>query len=391
MSLLDRPLPRWGKLLLRLPLVLYRLRLGRLLGHRFLVVVHRGRRTGTLYRTVVEVVRWNGASREAVVASGWGERSSWWRNVQAEPAVEVWLAGERFAPEQRVLDLDERVEALRDYQQEHPRATRILGPLLGLDGGEAAIAAAARRFPMVAFRAPARRPSRRYLSPAQARRVYDRIGRAQDLQALYERRPTEELLTRADFEHARAVFELGYGTGAFAERVLARLPPESRYAGTDVSPRMHELARRRLSRHLVRAELHLSDGSLHFPFEDAAFDRFVANYVLDLLAPDDIDLVLREARRLLAPGGLLCLVSLTPGAKGAAHLATRVWWALWSLRPEVVGGCRPIRLADRLEPGEWALRYHAVVTSFAISSEIVVAEKDAVVSVPGSGRRPGGR
>jgi hypothetical protein len=47
-NLLERPPPRWGKQLARLPLVLYRLRLGRLLGHSLLVVVHRGRRSGRL-------------------------------------------------------------------------------------------------------------------------------------------------------------------------------------------------------------------------------------------------------------------------------------------------------------------------------------------------------
>ena len=60
----------------------------------------------------------------------------------------------------------------------------------------------------------------RFLTAEQARRVYARIGRVQDLQSLYEHGATEELLAHAGFEHAQAVFELGYGTGAFAERVL---------------------------------------------------------------------------------------------------------------------------------------------------------------------------
>jgi len=109
-TLLERPPSRWLKRLAQLPLVLYQLRLGRLLGHRFLVVVHRGRRTGTLYRTLVEVVRWDPVRGEAIVASGWGERASWYRNLLAAPAAEVWRAGERVVPEQRFLELDERVE-----------------------------------------------------------------------------------------------------------------------------------------------------------------------------------------------------------------------------------------------------------------------------------------
>jgi len=138
---------------------------------------------------------------------------------------------------------------------------------------------------------------------------------------------------------------------------------------------MNALAGRRLRRYSGRVELHLSDGSLHVPLENNAFDRFVANYVLDLLSPKDIDLAVHEARRLLAPGGLLCLTSLTPGATAPARLLTRVWQGVWSLRPELVGGCRPVQLAGHLDPHLWTTRYHAIVTSFGISSEIVVAAK----------------
>jgi ubiquinone/menaquinone biosynthesis C-methylase UbiE len=221
------------------------------------------------------------------------------------------------------------------------------------------------------------RPRRaRYLSADQARRVYDRIGRIQDLQAVYEHRATAELLVHADFEHATAVFELGYGTGALAARLLNRhLLAGSHYVGVDVSPKMHELASRRLGGHQERVELRLSDGSLQLGFEDASFDRFVAGYVLDLLSDKDIDLALREAQRLLGSGGLLCLTSLTFGATVAARGVTRLWQAIWSLRPELVGGCRPIRLADRLRPELWTIRHDRVVTTFGISSEVLVAAK----------------
>jgi deazaflavin-dependent oxidoreductase (nitroreductase family) len=376
-TLLEHPLPRWGKELARLPLLLYRVRLGGLLGHRFLVIVHRGRRSVRLYRTVVEVVRWDAAQQEAVVATGWGEQSSWLRNLRAEPAVEIWLAGERFAATQRFLGPEERLEALRGYAREHPHATRLLGPLLGV-GDEGSLAAAAERLPMVAFglRRRALEHQPRYLTAAQARQTYDRVGRVQDVQAVYEHRATSELLAHADFEHAQAVFELGYGTAAFAQRVLDRhLPPDSRYVGVDVSPRMRRLATRRLRRYEQRSTLSLSDGSFAFPYESGTFDRFVANYVFDLLSPAAIELALGEAYRLLEPGGLLCVTSLTFGATPPARVLTRVWKALWAFQPELVGGCRPIRLDEHLDPAAWTRRYHAVVTTLAVSSDVLVAER----------------
>lgn len=214
----------------------------------------------------------------------------------------------------------------------------------------------------------------RYLTAEQARRVYDRIGRVQDLQSVYEHRAIAALLAHCDLEHAHAVCELGHGTGTLAHRLLARhLTAGARYTGIDVSPRMHGLAARRLRDFSSRVELQLSDGSLRLPFADGTFDRFVATYVLDLLSPDDIRLVLEEAHRLLAPGGLLCLASLTAGATRPARLLTRAWQALWSSRPALVGGCRPITLTDYLDGTSWSLRHHATITTLAISSELLVA------------------
>ena len=57
------------RLAFRLPIYLYRLGLGRLLGHRFMLLTHRGRRSGRVYQTALEVVRYDPSLRETVVAS----------------------------------------------------------------------------------------------------------------------------------------------------------------------------------------------------------------------------------------------------------------------------------------------------------------------------------
>jgi hypothetical protein len=76
---LFRERPRgFFRLLMRLPIYLYRLDLGWLLGHRFLLVTHRGRRTGLLRQTVVEVLHYDPATRESVVLSALGERADWY-------------------------------------------------------------------------------------------------------------------------------------------------------------------------------------------------------------------------------------------------------------------------------------------------------------------------
>ena len=215
----------------------------------------------------------------------------------------------------------------------------------------------------------------RYLSAQQTRRTYDRIGRIQDLQAIYEHRAIRELLAHADFQHAHAVFELGFGTGALAKRLLEhQLRDDCRYVGVELSARMHRLANRRLRGHHPRAELRLGDGSLQLPFGDGEFDRFLAAYVLDLLSPDDIRLVLAEARRVLTPGGLLCLISLTHGRGQLGKLIARGWAWLWARHPSLLGGCRALELSAYLTRG-WEIGHIAAVSSAGITSEVLIARR----------------
>ena len=57
------------RLLLRLPGYAYRLRLGWLFGHRFLMLTHQGRKTGRMYDTVLFVIRYDPATAESSVVS----------------------------------------------------------------------------------------------------------------------------------------------------------------------------------------------------------------------------------------------------------------------------------------------------------------------------------
>jgi len=137
---------------------------------------------------------------------------------------------------------------------------------------------------------------------------------------------------------------------------------------------MVDLARRRLEPFGDRVRVVQTDGSPKLSWPDSAYDRFVSTYVLDLLAAGDIRRLLQDARRLLRPGGRLCLVSLTHGETAPARLVERAWVWAHRKRPGMVGGCRPIALLEFVTPG-WEVDRHAVLTSFAMSSEVVVARK----------------
>lgn len=138
----------------RLTAVIYHVQGGRLLGHRFLLVRHRGRRSGLLREAVLEVVRYDRSHRESVVVSALGEGADWFRNITREPALEIWTGSERFAPEQRILGSGEAAEVLREYKRNHRLVSRMLEKWPGFEfpgpGSDA------KTPPMVAFRPRAR-------------------------------------------------------------------------------------------------------------------------------------------------------------------------------------------------------------------------------------------
>jgi len=116
-----------------------------------------------------------------------------------------------------------------------------------------------------------------------------------------------------------------------------------------------------------------TDGRPRIPLPASSCDRFVSNYVLDLLSGQDVLRTLEQAWRVLRPDGLLCLTSLTYGTTVASKLTIAAWLAVHSLRPSLVGGCRPIVLTDFLGPASWEVLYSNTVVSYGVPSQVLIA------------------
>lgn len=97
------------------------------------------------------------------------------------------------------------------------------------------------------------------------------------------------------------ILEIGVGTG----RNIVHYPTGARVAAIDISDRMLARARSRAARLGADVDLHVMDAqALEFP--EASFDRAVATFVF-CSVPDPVA-GLREARRVLKPGGKLLLL-----------------------------------------------------------------------------------
>lgn len=142
-----------------------------------------------------------------------------------------------------------------------------------------------------------------------------------------------------------------------------------------MSPKMIQLASWRLQMWSGRAEVRLSDGSTQLGEQDATFDRFVSNYVFDLLAPGYAAAVIADAHRLLSDGSKLCLVSLGRGKSGLPKIVTALWERVWQWRPEWVGGCRPVDLVALLTGERWSIDHHRTAVTFGITSDVLIASR----------------
>ncbi|MFC5204351.1 nitroreductase family deazaflavin-dependent oxidoreductase [Streptomyces kaempferi] len=159
----DRPtLPvGWRRLAARLPILLFRCGLGWIFGKRLLLLHHTGRVTGLQRRAVLEVVEHDRAGGSWIVASGFGPKAAWYRNLRADPKTLIEVSNRRHAVTARFLPPDEGAGIMARYARYHPRTARRLCASMGYapDGTDAGYRVAGRTIPFVALEAaPGFRP-----------------------------------------------------------------------------------------------------------------------------------------------------------------------------------------------------------------------------------------
>ena len=84
-----------------------------------------------LRETVLEVIRYDPATKESVVLSGWGKKADWYRNIRVRPAMEVRTGGERYVPEYRFLAPEDNHTEITDCERRHLLAVRIFAQVFG--------------------------------------------------------------------------------------------------------------------------------------------------------------------------------------------------------------------------------------------------------------------
>ncbi|KAK1176998.1 class I SAM-dependent methyltransferase [Streptomyces sp. NBS 14/10] len=159
-------------------------------------------------------------------------------------------------------------------------------------------------------------------------RVYPRINAFAEAHGALEHR--RELLA----ETTGRIVEIGAGTGAN----FPHYPPKvEQVIAVEPEPRLRELAKRSSAGSPVPVEIRAGRAEA-LPVSDASADGVVASLVLCTIA--DVPAALREAARVLRPGGLLYFYehirSTRPGLARRQRIINVVW-------PLLGGGCNLTR------------------------------------------------
>lgn len=117
----------------RLPIWLYRARLGWLLTSHFLLLEHVGRKSGQVRQAVLEVLKRDKTSDVYYLAAGFGPASDWYLNLLKTPQAKIQSGFRKANVIAEVLSMDEAGRIILDYARRYPFAIRTLARIIGYE------------------------------------------------------------------------------------------------------------------------------------------------------------------------------------------------------------------------------------------------------------------
>ena len=210
----------------------------------------------------------------------------------------------------------------------------------------------------------------RYSHPEIIRK-YNVIAPVYDLFGIFvESKARERALEIAAIRNGEKILEVALGTGLNFIEILKR-NPNGWVNGIDVSEKMIEKAKKRISKTgQNNFALSLCDGR-HLPFEDETFDMVMNQYLLDILPVEDFIPILSEFHRVLKVGGRIVLVNMTKGERWL----DQVYEGIYRLKPPLLAGCRGVMAQPFLEEAGFKIFFREVVSQLGFPSEVVRGEK----------------
>ncbi len=154
-TVLSFPEPPRGfnALLWRMPIWLYRLGFGWLLGEKALLLTHIGRKSGQSRRAVLEIIHAYPSENRYLVVSGFGIGSQWYQNIKEEPRVTIQVGSKKINAIAEQLEKKLAGDAMLAYAEKFPGNLKTLSRFLGyeIDHTPAGYRAFGEQIPVIQF------------------------------------------------------------------------------------------------------------------------------------------------------------------------------------------------------------------------------------------------
>jgi ubiquinone/menaquinone biosynthesis C-methylase UbiE len=196
---------------------------------------------------------------------------------------------------------------------------------------------------------------------------YNRIASIYDLFGiLMESKARQRALDIAAIQDGERILEVALGTGLNFVEILKRNPC-GWVEGIDVSMKMLERAKKRISK-IGRQNytLRLCD-CRHLPFEGGTFDVLMSQYLFDILPVEDFIPILQEFMRVLKDGGRIVLVNMTKGETWV----NQIYEEIYKLKPPLLAGCRGVFVQPFLKKIGFKEIQREFISQLGFPSEVV--------------------
>ncbi|HPA18706.1 MAG TPA: class I SAM-dependent methyltransferase [Verrucomicrobiae bacterium] len=189
----------------------------------------------------------------------------------------------------------------------------------------------------------------------QTRAFYNKISRVYDLLAERSEAPVRRAgLALLNPRAGERVLEIGCGTGHCLVKLAMAVGVSGRVFGLDLSDKMLELAKARLSEMKIAARALLRCGdAARLPYGDACMDAIFMSFTLELFDTPEIPRVLGECKRVLRPEGRIVIVGMSKDESRDPLISVFEWGHKHF--PNFLD-CRPILVRAALEQAGFKIK-----------------------------------
>jgi ubiquinone/menaquinone biosynthesis C-methylase UbiE len=206
----------------------------------------------------------------------------------------------------------------------------------------------------------------------RTRKIYDTVASIYPISTFFfHSRAHACALHHAGIRNGMQVLEVATGSGEMFRR-LVKANPKGKTFGLDLSPNMAARTQHRARKEFPAAQSHCGAVDVRsMPFRNASFDAVVCCYLFELLSQDDIQLTLREIRRVLRPKGTFALVVIGQNAK----LFNRLYGVCGTLVPAFWGRQVEQAVPELVEEAGLRIVTNHFVRQTGYPSRVLVAKR----------------